>query len=128
MTNKNKNYLLIVFIVGFVLLFVTSNRYESKKDDAIKKYTTMQKLLLDVEKNRDKFTYEKTKAILDSATFKQYIQIQTKENLTTIVFNAPLKIANAFIRKLANSDSLLGEIEIQQIGKRVKIIIRIKNG
>ncbi len=128
MTNKNKNYLLIAFVVGFILLFITTNKFESKKDDAVTKYTTMQKLLLDVEKNKDKFTYEKTKAIIDSATFKQYIKTEEKENLTTIVFNAPLKIANAFIRKLANSDSLLGEIEIQQIEKRVKIIIRIKNG
>ncbi len=128
MTNKNKNYLLIAFVVGFVLLFVTTNKYETKKDEAIARYTKMQKILSDIEQNKDKFTYEKTKAILNSSIFKQYIQTRTKDNLTTIVFNAPLKVANAFIRKIANSDSLLGEIEIQQIDKRVKIIIRIKNG
>jgi hypothetical protein len=128
MTNKTKNYILVAFVLGFFLLLITTNKYESKKNEAVVKYTKMQSLFSNIKQNQDKFTYAKTQAILNSSTFKQYIQVQEKDKLTTIVFNAPLKVANAFIRKLANSDALLGEIEIQQINKRVKIIIKIKNG
>ncbi len=128
MTNKTKNYILIALVLSFFLLFITTSNYETKKNEAVVKYTKMQNLFSNIKQNQDKFTYKKTKAILDSPTFKQYIQTRQNDKFKIIVFNAPLKVANAFIRKLANSDSLLGEIEIQQIDKRVKIIIKIKNG
>ncbi len=127
MTNTIKNYIMLLFLFGFILLFVLANLYETKRSEAVSKYKNIDKLLSSIENNKDKFTFETTKTILNSPAFKQYIQTDKKGRKTTIVFEAPLNVANAFIRKLANSDSLIGEIEIQKLKTKIKITIRIND-
>ncbi len=125
MTNKTKyilvGFFLFMFIVAIVMK-ISSNRLKEES----KKYEQLFDMISKIEHNRALFDMKNNIKIYNTKRYKNSIKISENKKEHIIIFKDSLANANSFIRKLANSNTVLGDIEIKEINNKIEITMRIK--
>ena len=122
----SKKFIMIVLFFITISLGYLQYNSEQKKDFIIQENNKILKMVNNIDFSKDKFSIKQTEEIIARKEFSEYLTVEKKKRKLIIVFKAPLKKANDFIRKLANSNALLGHMNISQQDENIHITIEVK--
>ena len=113
--------LFVLVIVSAVVHYNLTQSMQENIDNVENKLVVVENVLY----KKSQFSYKKTKEIIALPKFKRYVRVKKIKTGLNITFTARLPIANKFVKKLGNSNAIIGKMKIKQL-TNMKIQIKFK--